>query len=255
MILERIYNLAIPGIVGSVIKDVRIGLELLAVELDSGKIGVTYVLKNEAGHICQSFSQAGRLIGMKAEEVGKWAIAGEDVISRALGLAVLNSAVDMDTLSRFQGEEGQDAVDSVDLQPGETVGIIGRIGPVISRLKGRENQLLIFERDANKSDGIYPESLQYELLPRCQIVFITSSAIINGTLDNVLSYCTNARSVVMVGSSTPMYPQAFTGTGVTVLSGTLWPSENGSAILNGVSQCAGMKQLIRYGRKVSVKVE
>ena len=58
----------------------------------------------------------------------------------------------------------------------------------------------------------------------------------------------------MVGSSTPLYPEAFKGTGITVLAGTRWLPTNREHILAGVSQGAGMKQLIRFGEKMSVRV-
>ena len=39
MILERIYDMALPRLKGRTVKEVRIGLELMAVELDNGLIG------------------------------------------------------------------------------------------------------------------------------------------------------------------------------------------------------------------------
>ena len=38
----------------------------MAVELDSGPIGVTYVLRSEVGHGCGVLPQAGNLIGKPA---------------------------------------------------------------------------------------------------------------------------------------------------------------------------------------------
>lgn len=204
MILERIYAFAMPRLLGRTIKDIRIGLELLAIELDNGQVGVTYVLKNEIGHTCQTFSNAGSLIGMNAVDIANWSVIGEDVISRSIGLAVCNSVVQLDELNIHQDLSGVDAVMAVSIQPEDTIGIVGYIGPVISRLQEKKNQLLIFERDQSKGDNTYPEKSQLEFLPKCQIVFITSSTLINGTLEKLLSYCMNAREVVMVGSSTPL---------------------------------------------------
>lgn len=254
MILERIYAYAMPRLLGRTIRDVRIGLELLAIELDNGQVGVTYVLKNEIGHTCQTFSNAGSLIGMNAVDLAKWSVIGEDVISRSLGLAASNSVAEIDQLNSSESMLDSDATMAVSIQPEDTIGIVGYIGPVISRLQGKKNQLLIFERDQGEGDNTYPEKSQSEFLPKCQVVFITSSTLINDTLEKLLSYCKNAREVVMVGSSTPLYPEAFKGTGVTVLSGTIWPPENSNRILTGVSQCAGMRQLIKHGQKVSVKI-
>lgn len=210
--------------------------------------------RNEIDHTCGVLPQAGNLIGMPAVEAAGWAAEGNDVIRSALGLAVLNAAAQFDKLQPIDENSDPDAVFAADIRPGDTIGVIGYIGPVISRLQGRDHKILIFERDAEKEEQVYPESAEPELLPNCQVVFITSSTLINGTLESLLHHCSGARDIVMVGSSTPLYPEAFAGTGVTFLSGTEWLSEHSASILTGVSQCAGIRQLMKYGRKISVKV-
>ena len=255
MILERVYHMAKPALAGRKINDVRVGLGLMAVQLDNGLIGVTYVLNGEIEHACATLPQAGSLVGMPAEEIAEWALQGNNVIRSALGIAVLNSVAEFEKLERMNQPKGADAVFSVELQPEDTIGVIGHIGPVISRLQDRKNEMMIFERNEEKVGRNYPESAQPELLPKCQVVFATSATLINGTLEKILQYCENAREIVMVGSSTPMYPEAFAGTGVTVLSGMRWLSSNRDQILMGISQCAGMKQLTKYGEKISVKVK
>lgn len=89
---------------------------------------------------------------------------------------------------------------------------------------------------------------------RAQSVIFLSATLINQTLEGLLPYCKNAREVVMVGSSTPLYPAAFQETPISLLSGTKWISERKDDIFQMVSQCAGMKQLIRHGEKYSVRV-
>jgi hypothetical protein len=254
MVLEHVYELALPRLVGKKIKDVRVGLALMAVELDDGSLGVTYVLRKETGDVCTALPQGGSIVGMPAEEIAKWALDGNNVIASAMGLAVLNAVAEFDKLEQVYKSDDKDAVFSVKIQPSDTVGIIGHIGPVISRLTGRVKRMIVFERDETTASQVYPESKQPELLPECQVVFVTSSTLINGTLENLLDYCTDAREVVMVGSSTPLYPEAFSETKVTVLAGTKWLSANKDAIFADISQCAGMKQLIKNGQKISVSV-
>ncbi|MCG9968669.1 DUF364 domain-containing protein [Pelotomaculum terephthalicicum JT] len=255
MILERVYELALPRVSGKKIKEVRIGLELMAVELDDSSIGVTYVLRKEIGHACSALPQAGSLVGKPAEEIAGWALKGKNVIASSMGLAVLNSVAEFDKLELLNNTSGVDAVFSIEVQPTDTVGIIGHIGPVISRLKGKMEKLYIFERGMDIPEQVYPESSQPELLPDCQVVFISSSSLLNGTLEPLLAYCTKARDVVMVGSSTPLYPEAFIGTGVSMLSGTRWLPANRESILTAICQSAGMRQLIKYGEKMSVRVK
>ena len=254
MILERIYDLAEPRLKERKIKDVRVGLHLMSVELDTGEIGVTYVLRKELGDICMPFRQVGGLVGMPAREVAEWSLERKNVISTSLGLAVLNSAAEFDKLKQVNNPQGVDAAFSVEIRDTDNIGIIGHIGPIINRLRDKKDRMFVFERGDNVNGQVYPESEEQKLLPKCQVVFITSSTLINGTLENVLNYCSSAREVVMVGSTTPLYPEAFTASGVTVLSGTRWLTSNKDSIFENISQCAGMKQLIKYGQKVSVRI-
>lgn len=255
MILKRVYNSALSRLTGKRIREARIGLELMVVELDDGSIGVTYVLKNETGHVCESFPQAGSLVGMLAADVAGWALQSNNVIAAAMGLAVLNSVAEFDKLAQDINPRGADAALAVAIQPADTVGIVGHIGPLITSLQDKVRRLFVFERNGAVASRVYPESAQPELLPQCQVVFISSTALINRTLENLLPYCANARDVVMVGASTPLYPEAFRGTGVTVLSGTRWLPADRDAVFTGVSQGGCLRQIIKYGQKISVKVE
>ncbi|XCH79133.1 MAG: DUF364 domain-containing protein [Candidatus Dehalobacter alkaniphilus] len=254
MILERVYELALPRLEGKKIREVRVGLGLMAVELDDGSLGVTYVLRKETVDGCSLLPQGGKLIGMPAQEIAEWALRGNNVISSAMGLAVLNSVAEFDKLELVENADGSDAAFSVEIKPTDTVGVIGHIGPIIFNLKDKVQNLLVFERGENLLGGVYPESKEPELLPECQVIFVSSTSLINRTLESVLGYCNGTRDVVMVGSSTPLYPRAFHGTGVTMLSGTRWLPEYRDAILTGISQCAGVRQLIQYAQKISVRV-
>ncbi|MBP2638421.1 MAG: hypothetical protein H6Q72_4328 [Firmicutes bacterium] len=254
MILERIYELALPKLSGKRIREVRVGLNLLMVELDDGSLGVTYVLRDDIGHGCTAIPEAGQLLGKDAKEIAEWALKGKNVLPVAIGLAILNSVAEFDKLEQIDNLQDADAMFAVETKPTDTVGMIGYIGPLITNLKGKVKNLLVFER-GECSEGVYPETREPDLLPECQVVYISSTSLINGTLEKLLTYCSRARDVVMVGSSTPMYPEAFQGSGVTVLSGTRWLSANREAIFQGVSQCAGMWQLIKNGQKMSVRVK
>ncbi len=253
MILDRVYDLARPRLAGRRITEVRVGLNFLGVELDDGSLGVAYVLKEDVVSGCTALPYAGKLVGMPAAEIASWALESRSVIAVAAGLAVINAAAGFDGAGQ-EGDQDEDAALAVPTGPDDTVGVIGHIGPLIAGLQGKVRRLLVFERGKGVTGHVYPETAEPQLLPECQVVFVSSTSLINGTLDQLLGYCDKARDVVMVGASTPMYPAAFSGTGVTLLAGTRWLPENRDAILAGISQCAGMKQLIGYGRKVSARV-
>ena len=73
------------------------------------------------------------------------------------------------------------------------------------------------------------------MLPTCDVVVISGTAMINGSVDGLLEICDEARDVIMVGASTPMYPEAFLGTKVTVLAGSWWKSECKEVIFKKIS--------------------
>lgn len=254
MIIENVFQEGKPHLKDRTIKDLRIGLELLALQLDDGSLGVTYVLKNELEHSCGASPFSGKYIGMSALDLAEQIFHHPNVLTTALAIAALNAVAPPASKDMLQKEGNRDAVFSVDVSPEDTVGLVGHIGPVIRRLKDHPGKMHIFERDLSKGDNLNNENEQASLLPTCDLVFITGATIINGSIENVLSYCSKARDIVLVGSSTPIYPTAFLGSGITVLAGTRWLPEKGQDILNGVSQSAGMQQLMAYGKKVSLSV-
>lgn len=97
---------------------------------------------------------------------------------------------------------------------GKTVGIVGHMhGPAGLREQARE--IYVLERDPRPGD--YPDSACELLLPRCDLVIITGSSLINKTLPRLLSLCRNAYTI-LTGPSVPLCP-ALLDFGIDRLSG------------------------------------
>ena len=89
----------------------------------------------------------------------------------------------------------------IDLE-GKTIGLVGHMhGPQGMREKTRA--VYILEREPKPGD--YPDSACDWLLPRCDVVIITGSSLINKTLPHLLSLCENAVTI-LTGPSVPMCP-------------------------------------------------
>lgn len=85
---------------------------------------------------------------------------------------------------------------------GLTVGIVGHMhGPAGLREKAR--QVYVLERSPQPGD--YPDSACELLLPRCDLVIITGSSLINKTLPRLLALCRNAYTI-LTGPSVPLCP-------------------------------------------------
>lgn len=85
---------------------------------------------------------------------------------------------------------------------GMTVGIVGHMrGP--AGLRDRAKAVYILERSPKPGD--YPDSACDYILPRCDLVIITGSSLINKTLPHLLELCRNAY-VILTGPSVPLCP-------------------------------------------------
>ena len=88
--------------------------------------------------------------------------------------------------------------------------------------------------------GEYPAEAAAELIPRADVVALTGSALVNGTLDGLLALCRPGATVLVLGPSTPMSTVLFDH-GATLLSGALVVDEE--AVLRTVAQGACFRQV------------
>ena len=253
---QQIYDSARPLLKGRTVSDIVIGLSLLAVELDGKDYAVSYVLRDELAGGCSIFSYASRAVGMSAEEVGEWFVTGRDDVQRAIGGAVLTAASQLlgliDTGSRERPFD-------VDISPSDTVGMVGNIRPVAMQLKKLGCKMVIFDKGkcsrGNITEDLYPMERQAELLPKCDVVFLSGTTTVNGTAPELLDMCKNARDIVLLGSSTPMIPGGYAGTGVSILAGSWWPQESKDEVFTRISRAAGIQTLREYMIKKNVRIK
>ena len=186
------------------IDEVIIGLGFTMVRLDDGSAGLAYTLREDLERGCEAFGEAGSLAGRKLKEVLPW-IGGSSVIASCIGLAAANAV-----LPPPPGCLDTDLLQTLGLQPGEIVVMVGRFRPMQPVLAELGVQLQVIERDDP------PQALE-----NCDVAMITDTTIINNTLQGLLKAVDKAREVVILGPSTPYVPAAFSGTPVTLLAGSV----------------------------------
>ncbi len=96
---------------------------------------------------------------------------------------------------------------------------------------------------------------QAELLPKCDIVILTGTTVINETIDNILKICSNAKAIIMIGPSTPMFPEAFKNTNIKVLAGSWWGNDDKEDLFKLISIAGGIMQINKFMIKKAVPVE
>ena len=128
--------------------------------------------------------------------------------------------------------------------------MVGYFGPVLPGLREKTANILIFEQIKERTEDLLPEEEAYRLLPQCQIAVITSTTLINHSVDRLLESAKGCREVVLLGASTPLVREAFLGSPVTCLSGVVVrePEE----ILRIVSEGGGMRRFKNRIKKVNL---
>lgn len=243
---QSILDAATPYLHGRTLKDLVVGISLVACELDDGSVGVSYVLRNGLPPECGAFGFARELIGESAENVARLYTDGNDNLQRSIGDCVLVAASQqLDGIA----DDSNNSFFGINPCSSDTVGMIGLITPVAKALKNEVGNLIVFDEGISTyygTDNVYPMCRQEELLPQCNKVIITGSSTINGSINGLLSMCSYAKEIVIVGSSTPMFASGWKGTGVTALAGSWWRNDCKDAIFREISLAGGIMHVKQY---------
>jgi len=233
-VAEMIKEHLMPQAEGMKVMDVRVGLICTAVQLENGRTGLAFTFHEPATGRCAS---RGDLLPLAGREAGDLLslLNSKDQIEMAVGLATANALSNTKRGGLLKG----DVLEHLHVGAEDKVGMVGHFAPVLPQLKKTASTVLIFERIKEKRGDLLPEEEAYRLLPECQVALITSTAIVNHTIDRILDASRSCREVALIGASTPLIPEAFKGTPVTLLSGVI--VLNPEAILRIVSEGGGMR--------------
>lgn len=121
------------------------------------------------------------------------------------GMAAVNAYYNTpERLERLHAFEPFDnyCTDGLDLS-GKRIGVIGHLNMPDS-VKAQASEIYILER--NPRPGDYPDSACDWILPRCDVVIMTASTLVNKTLPHLLELCRNSYTI-LAGPSCPMCPE------------------------------------------------
>jgi uncharacterized protein (DUF4213/DUF364 family) len=229
------------------VDDVRIGLGYTSVLLKDGRLGVACTLRPDISGSCTVFKGIRPLAGRLASDLIEM-FDSADLIESSVALATVNAVYSRTDREYLQG----DILDHITLLPDDEVCMIGKFAPLISSLKKRTTSLKIFEQNETRTGEILPAVDAFSYLSKCQVALITSTTIINNTIDSLLDAADSCREVVLLGPSTPMIDEVFKDTPVTILSGVV--AREPDRIMQIVSEAGGMRIFKDHLNKVNVRL-
>ncbi len=222
------------------IVDVRIGLGYCAVAIDSGQAGLAWTPTSKPG-CCTHFKLAGSMQGHAASELlGMLSDKQSTPLARCIGLATANALLANSSRAQTMTE---DVLSIIKVGPQDRVAMVGYFAPVISALRKQGCGLDIIELNRERGDTLAPEEGR-KSLARCTVAIITGTSLITGTCDDVLAYLGQPRAAVLLGPSSPLCGQAFSGTKLTHIAGARVRDVEG--VLRVVSEGGGTPLLKPY---------
>ncbi|MCJ7529606.1 MAG: DUF364 domain-containing protein [Anaerolineales bacterium] len=213
------------------VRSVLVGAHWTAV--CSRHCGLAATLMDHYTHGHTQVRDVGRLHQKTAREFAEYAHS-DHLLEASIGIAAINSLLEVD---EQQAVEINAADILVECGCGRNVVLVGHF-PFISKVRQSVGRLWVIEQHPTEDE--YPAEAAAELIPQAEVVAITSSTLINHTLEGLLSFCHPDATVLMLGPSTPLSPVLFDH-GATIISGTRVIDE--AAVLRTVGQGATFKQV------------
>ncbi len=221
---------------GATVKDYAMGIGLCAIVLNDGRTGVAYTAREAIPWGCSLYDELPK-VGVHAEEFIDM-FDSDDVLLQALGMATINACIN-------QGEfEKGDIMEDVNLTKSDVVGMIGDFTPMVEDIKLKAKELYIFEKE--KIPGTIPTEKIPDFLPKCDVILISATTLLNRTFDSIIQHAKTDR-IYMLGPSTPICPTALPEVKV---FGATWVNEGA---LRTVYHGGGTRNLYREktGKKIN----
>lgn len=194
--------------------------EFCALRLADGSVGTAFVLLGDTLARLQRRSP-GELVGKRAQDVARL-FAADDPVERALGLAAIN-AVTQHVFRRagYEPDLAANSLGSLQLEPGDRVGMIGFFAPLVPRVRSLGLPLTVVELRAElvKEEPGLTVTLDPRRLAECNKIVSTSTVLLNDTLEEILGYCRHAEALALVGPSASCFPDPLFARGVTTMGG------------------------------------
>jgi len=214
------------------VKNVLIGVHWTLVTSKHSGLGSTLVNCGPHGH--SHMRDVGNLLEKSAQDLAGW-LESDNLLEASVGIAAINSLIDVDENRLRQDVNASEVIK--ERSKAKNLVIVGHF-PFANRMKGIARNLWVIEKNPYGDD--FPEEAAQDFIPQADVVAITGTAIINHTIDGLLSLCRPETTVMILGPSTPLVPQLFER-GIKYLSGSRVVDEHAARLT--IQQGAGFPQV------------
>ena len=167
---------------GRLLENLTIGLGYTAVCTDDGGVGVAYTPKSTKG-TCSVLPPNEDYEGRPASEVLDLLLSDND-LHRTIGLALVNALNHAQAKSLPEDRDSSILFDTLGIEEGTRVAMVGHFAPIVARLKERGSRVEVVDQGKGVGDE---QRFSERLDSWAQVAIVTSTSIINNTLDDLLA--------------------------------------------------------------------
>jgi len=193
-----------------------------AIRLEDGSIGIIFLnLTPEIKERAASFNISD-LIGMSPIELTR-NFNSQDNFKKTLGLGAIN-AISQYVFNRanLSLDFTTDSLGLLNLHTGDKIGMVGLFPPLVKKIEELGITLVVIEKKEQLviKNPDWEVTLDPERLTECNKALITSTTVLNDSIDEILQYCSQAEKISVIGPTGGFFPDPLFKRGVTVLGGT-----------------------------------
>jgi uncharacterized protein (DUF4213/DUF364 family) len=182
-------------------------------------------------------TKEGSLTDLTAKKIAEYCFS-DDSSNASLGMAAVNSLIRPD-ISKCSDVNGISFLHEI--AENKNISVIGHF-PGLDNLAEKAKNFWIIEKHPKPGD--FPKESSKKLLPQSDILIISSTTLMNHTLENLLGLCKKNSIKMLLGPSTPMTEVLFEY-GIDILSGSMVTDQN--AVLKYIKEGANFIQIKKSG--------
>ncbi|MBD3254654.1 MAG: hypothetical protein GF383_06150 [Candidatus Lokiarchaeota archaeon] len=193
-----------------------------ALVLEDGSVGIVFLALSDEIKRLASELDIGFYLDKSPLKIGKKLI-NSNLFEKTIAMGALNAISQfLFKKSNFKLDFTTDSLGLLDLQKGDIVGMVGFFPPLVKKIEKLDLPLIIIEKKEYlvKKTPDWEVTLDPTHLESCNKVLCTSTAVLNNTIDEVLSHCKNAEKISIIGPTAGFIPDPLFERGVSVIGGT-----------------------------------
>jgi uncharacterized protein (DUF4213/DUF364 family) len=239
---NRFYNLFADKAERVEVQQLYLGLGYTAVSTSDGGIGLSYTYfdrKTGCSLVNQYYDYEGKPATKLLEK-----IQSDHPIERSMALALINALNHEKSLSLPEDRNNEIMFEKLGVGENSHAAMVGFFGPLVKMLEKRKARVEVL--DAFRGIGSQ-ESFFKKLSDWADVLFLTSTSILNNTTEQILERVNPDTKTALLGPSTPMVADAFKDLPVHILAGTV-PVEK-DAVLKAVRHGLGTRYIHKFSKK------